>query len=102
MVFDVRRVARFLTLAAAVVLLAVPSTAQAQTTLRWKFAKGDKLKYTLAQKVTTVGSTAGMEITTTSDVIMDIRWEVKAVDASGAADMTQTIDRVRFKMTAPL
>ena len=103
MVCDFRCSSRRLALALAAIVFALSATpAHAQTNLRWKFAAGDKLQYTLAQKITSVGITAGMEITTTSDVTMDLHWDIKSVDANGVADMTQTIDRVRFKMNAPL
>lgn len=101
MLRSIPRVALSISLALLTVALAA-SPAAAQVPLRWKFNAGDKLQYTLTQKVTNVGTTNGMDITTTTDVIMDLYWDVKAVDASGTADMTQTIDRIRFKMTAPL
>jgi hypothetical protein len=82
-------------------LSTVASARGADTTLRWKFAKGQKLGYVLTQKTDMTMDVAGKKVETTFTQTTDMTWEVKGVDKDGSADMAQTIDRVRFESTAP-
>jgi hypothetical protein len=67
----------------------------AQTTLRYKFTKGEKLHYILEQKVTMSVKDTTAELGHT----FDVTWTILDVDADGKAKMTHTFDRVRFKMS---
>src|SRR5262249_4284979 len=64
-----------------VVLLAglAATTAQAQTTLRWKFQPNEKLNYQMDQKMTSKASAGGQNLTSTMDQTVDTTWEVKSV-----------------------
>jgi hypothetical protein len=88
-------------LLAIVVLSTVASARGADTTLRWKFGKGQKLGYVLTQKTEMTMDVAGQKMETTMTQTTDMTWEVKGVDKDGNGDMAQTIDRVRFELTAP-
>jgi len=74
------------------------------TTLRWKFKAGESLHYAMDQKtVTTVNFKVGeekKEIKTTLTQTIDMTWSVKAVDSQGTADVTQSFDRLRTKITS--
>ena len=72
--------------------------AAAQTTLRYKFTKGEKLNYELEQKMTMAMSFGGRDISFDMGQIIDMTWNVLDVDADGKAKMTQTITRLRFTM----
>jgi hypothetical protein len=85
---------------ACIALLAAP-TARADTSLRWKFQKGQKLTYVMTQKSSSKTEVGGNSINQQQDQIIDMTWEVKDVDAQGNASMTQTIDRMRLKVTGP-
>jgi len=86
---------------AATVCLVVAETAVADTTLRWKFAAGQKRSYVLVQKTAMKMEVMGKPIETSFSQTADITWDVKGIDKDGSADMTQTIDRVKFHMTGP-
>jgi hypothetical protein len=88
-------------LLAVVVLSAVVPASGADTTLRWKFAAGQKLNYNLNQKMAMKMDVAGKKVETTFTQNTDLTWEVKGVDKDGNADMVQTIDRIRFELAAP-
>lgn len=92
---------------AALVALAIVSTlgasvAGAGTTLRWKFKEGEALRYQTDQKTTTKGKDPdGKEITQGLTLTVDLSWAVKAVDPSGLATITQTVDRIRTTASLP-
>ncbi len=88
-------------LLSAVVLSAFAATATADTTLRWKFAVGQKRTYVLTQKTAMKMEVMGKPVETSFRQTADITWDVKGVDKDGNAEMAQTIDRVRFQMTGP-
>jgi hypothetical protein len=88
-------------LLAAVVLATAAGSARADTTLRWKFASGQKRSYVLTQKTAMKMELMGKPVETSFTQTADITWDVKNVDKDGNADMAQTIDRVRFSMTGP-
>jgi hypothetical protein len=74
----------------------------AKTTLRWKFKPGEVFHYVMDQNTVTTGQDPmGREIKQTVELILDMTWTIKAVDASGVASITETIDRVRTTMAAP-
>ena len=96
-----RRVA--LAMVAALLLVGLgSSTANAKTTLRWKFKEGEVLRYSMDQATVSTGQGPdGREIKQTFGLVMDMTWTIKSVDASGVASMTQTIDRVRTSAASP-
>ncbi len=76
------------------------ASANAKATLRWKFKEGEVLRYSMDQNtIQTSQGPEGREIKQTYGMIMDMTWTVKAVDPSGMASITQTIDRVRTTVT---
>lgn len=97
-----------LSLPAAAVLLALwtPGAHAQQTALRWKFNKGDKFNYVITQKSTT--KVAGKDPATQKDQVvqhsetqtLDTSWVVKDV-TDGAAEIGQTIDRIRSVAEMP-
>jgi uncharacterized protein DUF6263 len=72
--------------------------ASAQTTLRYKFNKGEKLNYVMEQKVTMSMSVMGQDIDIEMGQTIDMTWNIKDVDSHGKAKLTQKFDRVRFNM----
>lgn len=90
-----------LCLLAAAALTAVASAASADTTLRWKFATGQKRNYVMTQKMAMKMELMGKQIETTVTQTVDMTWEVKEVDKDGVAEMVQTIDRVKLSMMGP-
>ena len=76
--------------------------AQAQTTLRWKFKDGEKLQYSMDQKMLMKMNIQGMEVETKSTQTTDMTWAVLEVSQSGKAKMTQTMDRIRLKIDNPM
>jgi len=79
-------------------LLALLATAsQAQTSLRWKFQKGEKLNYTMNQRVAKTISDGSRKFEQTESQIIDTSWVVNNV-TSGMADLTLSIDRFRYSM----
>jgi hypothetical protein len=72
-------------------------------TLRWKFKPGETLHYTMDQKtVTTAKLPGGQEIKTTLNQTIEMSWAVKGVDDGGAAELVQTLDRIRDQVEAPV
>ena len=67
-------------------------------TLRWKFKKGESLHYQMEQKTVTQIKARGQDIKTTLGQTIDSTWTVESVGPDGAAEMSQTIDRVRTKI----
>jgi predicted secreted protein len=92
-------------LALATVLLLVglgQGSASAKATLRWKFKEGEVLHYSMDQNtVQTDQDQEGRDVKQTFGLILDMTWTIKAVDPSGVATITQTIDRVRTTAAAP-
>jgi hypothetical protein len=87
--------------AAAVMFSAVATAAAADTTLRWKFTKGQKLGYVLVQKTSMTMEVMGRKVENNFTQTADMTWEVKGVDKDGNGEMSQTIDRFRFHSAAP-
>jgi hypothetical protein len=67
-------------------------------TLRWKFKPGEALHYQMDQKTVTQIKANGQEIKTTLSQTIDSTWTVESVGSDGAAEMAQTLDRVRTKI----
>ena len=75
--------------------------ASAQDLLRYKFQTGDKLPYALEQKMTMNMMVNGNAVHMDMTQLMDMTWNIKAVDKEGSAKMSQTFDRVRLTMDSP-
>lgn len=75
--------------------------APAAEVLHWKFRPGETLKFSVEQKV--VMSTKGAEIErkSTRTHTLDFTWKVLSVDASGEAEITHRIERIRLKSEEP-
>jgi hypothetical protein len=69
--------------------------------LRYKFKEGEKLRYTLEQKMTMDMSVLGNDVKMEMNQTMETTWHITAVDKDGKARMTQTIDRIRMTMDGP-
>ncbi len=86
-----------------IALVAGGTTARAEApTLRWKFSQGEVLHYQMDQKTVTELKIAAQnqDIKTTVTQIVETTWTVLSVDASGTAEMSQSIDRLRSKVEA--
>jgi hypothetical protein len=84
------------TLALAALLLA-SAALEAQTTFKYRFKKGDTLRYDLA--IVTKGTTratGGNEISGTEKQIISMSWTVDSVDDKGTAKIQVTFDRVKL------
>ncbi len=88
-------------LAFAVLMLAAVSALGDDVTLRWKFRKDNPYHYVLTQKTEMSSKVLDKEITQKIAQILDFTWKVREVKPDGAAEMTQTIDRMRMKMEGP-
>jgi hypothetical protein len=75
-------------------------TASAQESLRWKFAPGETLKYSMEQQTSQLVKVQDREFKTSLNQTIDLHWDVKGV-SDGVADMRQTIDRIRARMEGP-
>ena len=69
--------------------------------LRYKFKEGDKLNYSMEQKMNMEISIAGQNITMDMDLTVTMTWKVGEVDKDGKAKVTQSFDRVQVKMKHP-
>lgn len=81
-------------------LLAAPFSldANAQEVLRWKFQRGQQLKYNVHENMETVMDVGGNEIQQQMKMQMDIVWNVLDVAAGGDAIMDQIVTRAQIKM----
>lgn len=66
-----------------------------KVTLRWKFEKGQVLRYEMTQ--TSQTDVNGMEMS--QEMLFGYTMEVVAVDDQGEAELKTTYDRVKFKMS---
>jgi hypothetical protein len=78
------------------------STAQAQTTLRYKFKEGEKLGYVMEQKMDMQMNVQGNNVQMNMTQTIDMTWHVKSVSKDGKAKMGQSFDRIRFTMDTPM
>lgn len=90
----------FRLLAALLIAGAAATTAQAQSTLRWKFQPGETLNYQMGQKSTSKLSRMGQSVETSITQTIDTAWTAKSVE-NGIADVTIKIQRLRSNLTAP-
>ncbi len=88
-------------LATVVVVSAIASARAADTTLRWKFAAGQKRSLILTERQKMKADLPGQKLERTFTRTSDLSWEVKGVDKDGNADLVGTIDRTRFQLAGP-
>jgi hypothetical protein len=69
--------------------------------LRWKFKDGEVLHYSMEQKTVTNVKGMDRESKSTRSQTLDLIWKVNNVTSSGEAEITQRIDRVRFRVEGP-
>lgn len=69
--------------------------------LRWKFTPGEALHYQMNQNAVTEVKANGQNIKTTVTQTLETTWAVQTVDASGGAEMSQSIDRLQTKIESP-
>ena len=69
--------------------------------LRWKFSKGQTIHYTMTQKTLSKTEAGGQKGEFTQNQDTDMTWKITKVDASGNAEMDQTIDRIVLTTTGP-
>jgi hypothetical protein len=83
------------------VLAGAAGTEARAALLRWKLKSGETLHYVMEQKTVTGVKAGQQDVKTTVTQLIDMDWSVKSVSSDGAAEMTQTITRVRTKMESP-
>ena len=83
------------------VLTLVATAARGDEPLRWKFNKGQTLRYTLTQKVRSKSEVSGKTFEVLQNQETDMTWKVTDVDASGNAEMDQIMDRILVTVTGP-
>lgn len=91
-----------LTLLALLITAFVAASAPAQieeTTLAWKFQKGQKYDQQLRQNTITTLSLAGQETKTETTLTTNSTWTIEDVDTLGTATIVQRFARVRFSLT---
>lgn len=86
--------------AAAVFAWASVSPAAAGEKLAWKFESGEELQYATLQKMEVAVDAGGIEIIFEVDQALDLTWKVKSVNDDGSATLTQSIDRLQFRMNS--
>ena len=74
---------------------------QAQTTLRYQFKAGEKLKYELEQKISQKARIQGKEFAFSITQVIDLSWNVKEVDKEGQAKVAIRFERFRMKIDSP-
>ncbi|HQU42879.1 MAG TPA: DUF6263 family protein [Pirellulales bacterium] len=82
-------------------LAANAAAADEAVKLSWKFEKGEKLHYVVEQNTATEAQFAGQSIKNDMKQTLDLEWTVNDVAGDGTAHLTQTIRRVRLKMSQP-
>lgn len=81
--------------------LLMGATAQAQTLLRWKFAKDQRYAITGTQRTEVVTNVSGKAEKAELEMTMELTWQVEAVDDAGTATLKQAFTRLAMKTTAP-
>jgi hypothetical protein len=72
--------------------------AQAQTTLSYKFAEGEKLHYAMDTKTSVQMQPMGSNIEMRVGQTIDLTWSVLSVDNDQNAKLQSKVDRLRFSM----
>ena len=77
-----------------------PASLQAELALRWRFEPGQSFKQVLTQDMNTSAMLGAQVVETKIVQTVDIRWNVRAVDDQGVAELDKNFERVRLKMNA--
>ena len=85
----------------AIFTLAAVTPAQGETVLRWKFTPGDAFQLVMQGNTTVKTSTGDTPVTMTATYVAEMSQVIESVDANGVASVTQTINRLRQKMSSP-
>lgn len=85
----------------AVALLNFAPVAYAQTTLRWKFVKGQQFVVHCGQQTEVETSVNNKPRRASLEMQMQLAWQVESVDDAGVATMQQSFTRLQLKTTAP-
>jgi hypothetical protein len=73
----------------------------AGTMLRWKFSAGQQFDVVIQQDTTQKMSLPAQEMNVSNEMTTTIKWVIKSVDADGAANIVQTINRVQMSIDSP-
>jgi hypothetical protein len=89
--------------AAAVVVVAACwiNAADAAEALRWKFQAGETLRFAIETKSSMTAKATGAEHKSSQTQTTEMSWKVLAVEASGQAEITQRIERIRLRVESP-
>jgi len=98
-VFVATRTALVIATAAVLSLTSVYS-ASAGEKLAWKFKVGENIPYATLQKMKIEVDFGGIEIVFDVDQALDLTWKVDSIADDGSATLTQTIDRLQFRMNS--
>ncbi len=82
-------------------LLSIASSAPAQTTLCWKFAKDQQFVVNCQQQNEVETSVNNKPRRALLEMQMQLAWQVDSVDGAGVATMAQSFTRLKLKTTAP-
>lgn len=82
-------------------ILAVVTQAVAAEPLRWKFAKGERLRHEMQQTMNNEVVVDANTINTVVDQTFSMFWTVTDVATDGTATIEQKFDRIQMKMTLP-
>jgi Family of unknown function (DUF6263) len=89
-------------LLAVLAALSLAGAAQAQSTLRYQYKKGDKLDYVIDQDQKMAMKVAGMDIDMKMSMVMDMNLNTLDVDQEGNAKIKVTLSRVKMTMDGPM
>ncbi|HUY92402.1 MAG TPA: DUF6263 family protein [Pirellulales bacterium] len=92
-----RRVRLSAALFAACMIGGAAAAQAAPKTLQWKFAHGAKSYYRVVQLTEATTDNGKQQSTLRNEVTTDLSWIVNTVDERGGAELTQAIERLRFK-----
>jgi hypothetical protein len=93
--------------AAAIVVVATwglagpTAAADAAEALRWKFRAGETLRFSIEHKMSMTAKAMGTEHKSNQTQTVEMSWKVQSVDASGEAEITQRMDRIRLRVVSP-
>ncbi len=83
-------------------LIAASQILNAAEPLLWKFVAGEKINYQMSQEMEmTMDLGPGGETVSSVKQVIDMVWEINAIQENGNAVLTQSIRRVRMEVGAP-
>lgn len=88
------------TILSLLIAITLSADTNAQEVLRWKFQRGQQLKYNVQENMETVMNVGGNEIQQQMKMQMDIVWNILGVAAGGDATMDQIVTRAQIKMAS--